>query len=131
MIDLASGYLKKYGAANGEFVNNCIVNAMQYFPKQNNINAYFVYSSLLARQLEMQLAQNNIKDLKDINKSPEAVKLYNALLKNEEVIKQLGYQDTPEPLYEEMMQQQEFKGKKQQENNVSGKEKRNLFVKTY
>lgn len=130
MIDLAFGYLKKYGVADGEFVKDCISSAMQHFPKQNNIHAYFVYSSLLARQLETILYRNNIKDLKDINKFPEASELYNALTKNEETIKQLGYQDTPEQLYEELMQEHEFKGKKQQEKNLSGKEKRNLFVKT-
>lgn len=131
VIDLAFGYLKKHGASDGEFVKECITTAMQYFPKKNNIQAYFVYSSLLARQLEMVLYQNQITDLKDINKSPEAVQLYSALLKNEEVIKQLGYQDTPEELYEELMQEHEFKGKKQQEKNLSGKEKRNLFIKSY
>lgn len=130
MLDLAFGYLQKYGAADGEFVKDCIASAMQYFPKKNNIHAYLVYSSTLVRQLKMVLDNEGIRDLKNINQSQEATEIYNALMKNEEMIKQLGYQDTPEQLYEEMMQQHEFKGKKQQEKNLSGKEKRNLFVKT-
>lgn len=126
-IDLAVGYLKKYGAADGEFVKQCLAVAAPSFPKKNNIHMYFVYSSLLARQLERKLYENKITDLKNIGKYPDAMQLYIALQKNEEIIKELGYQDMPEELYEEMMQQQEFKGKKQQ---LSGKEKRTLYIKS-
>ncbi|WKZ76160.1 MAG: hypothetical protein QY303_04525 [Vicingaceae bacterium] len=131
MIDLAFGYLQKHGAADGEFVKECIASAMQHFPKQNNIHAYFVYSSLLARQLDRILYENKITDLKDISKVPEAQNLYNALLKNEETITKLGYQDQPDPLYDELMKQHEFKGKAQQEKNISGKQKRDLFIKSF
>ncbi|MBA3986317.1 MAG: hypothetical protein H0X63_07060 [Flavobacteriales bacterium] len=131
MIDLAFGYLQKYGAADGEFVKDCIASAMQHFPRQNNIQAYFVYSSLLARQLDRVLYENKITDLKDISKVPEAQQIYNALLKNEETITNLGYQDQPDPLYDELMKQHEFKGKKQQEKNISGKQKRDLFIKSF
>ncbi len=131
MLDLAFGYMTKYGAADGVFINDCINTAIQYFPKKNNIYPYFVYSSLLARQLENTLNQNNITDLKDIDKIPMAKQLYNALLKNEEIIKQLGYQDMPEELYQQLMQQHEFKGKQQQEQQISGKEKRDLFITTF
>ncbi len=131
MLDLAFGYMTKYGAADETFIKDCINSSMQYFPKKNNIYAYFVYSSLLARQLEQTLYENNITDLKDVNKVPRAELLYNALLKNEETIKRLGYQDMPEELYQELMQQHEFKGKKQQEQQISGKQKRNLFITTF
>lgn len=131
VVDLAVGYLKKYGAADGEFVKECLTIATPNFPKKNNIYVYFVYSSLLAKQLGGKLYENKITDLKNINKYPEMMQLYNALQKNEETIKELGYQDTPKELYDEMMQQQEFKGRKQQEKNLSGKEKRNLFIKSH
>jgi len=131
MIDLAFGYLQKHGAADGEFVKECIASAMQHFPKQNNIHAYFVYSSLLARQLDQVLYENKITDLKDISKVPEAQELYNALLKNEATITKLGYQDQPDPLYDELMKQHEFKGKAQQEKNISGKQKRDLFIQSF
>ncbi len=130
LLDLAFGYMKKFGAADGEFVKECVSTSMKYFPKGNNIEAYFVYSSLLARQLDRKLNETNITDLKDISKSPEAQKLYQALIQNEEAIKNLGYQDTPESLYQELMQQHEFKGRQQSEKNISGKEKRNLFIKS-
>jgi hypothetical protein len=131
LLDLAFGYMKKHGAANGEFVNDCITSAMQQFPKKNNINAYFVYSGLLARQLERVLYENNITDLKNINTIPQAAQLYQALLKNEEIIKKLGYQDIPEELYQQLMQEHEFKGKKQQEQHISGKQKRDLFITSF
>lgn len=131
IIDLALGYLQKHGAADGTFVKECINTAMQQFPKQNNIQAYFVYSNLLARQLERVLYENKITDLNDISKVPEAQQLYNALLQNEDTITKLGYQDQPDPLYDELMKQQEFKGKLQQEHNITGKQKRNLFIKSF
>ena len=130
ILDLALGYLQKFGAADGEFVKECVNTSMNYFPQNNNIEAYFIYSSLLSRQLERILNQNNITDLKDIHKLPEAEKLYQALMRNENIIKNLGYQDMPEKRYEELMQQHEFKGKEQEAKNISGKEKRNLFIKS-
>ncbi len=87
-----------------------------------------MYSSLLSRLLEKTLHQYGITDLKDITKSPEAVQLYKALLKNEAIIKQLGYQDMPEEMYLQLMKYHEFKGTQQQ---VSGKQKRNLFITTF
>lgn len=130
LLDLAFGYLNKFGAADGKFIQECIVTAIDHFPNTHNITAYFLYSSMLARMLDQELYLNNITDLKDINKSPRAVELFNKLKKNEETIKALGYQDTPEQLYEEVMQLHEFRGKKQEEKKITGKEKRNLFLTT-
>jgi len=125
MLDLAFGYIKKYGAADGKFVNDCINTAMQYYPRKNNITAYFLKGSLLARQLEYLLYSNGIKDLKDIGKVQGATELYQALLQNEAMIQKLGYQELHEAMYLEMMQYQEFRGKLQQNTNT--KQKRNLF----
>jgi len=125
MLDLAFGYMKKYGAADGKFVTDCINTAMQYYPKKNNITAYFLKGSLLARQLEYLLYSNGIKDLKDMGKIQGATELYQALLQNEAIIQKLGYQELPESMYLEMMQYHEFRGKLQQNTNT--KQKRNLF----
>jgi hypothetical protein len=125
MLDLAFGYMKKYGAADGKFVTDCINTAMQYYPRKNNITAYFLKGSLLARQLEYLLYSNGIKDLKDMRKVQGATELYQALLQNEAMIQKLGYQELPEAMYLEMMQYHEFRGKLQQNTNT--KQKRNLF----
>lgn len=125
MIDLAFGFIKKYGVADGKFVNECINTAMQYYPQKNNITAYFLKGSLLARQLEYLLYSNEIKDIKDIGQVQGATELYQALLQNEAEIRKLGYQELPEAIYLEMMQYQEFRGKLQQ--NLDTKQKRNLF----
>ena len=103
MIDLAFGYMQKYGAADGKFVADCLESALPYFPKDNNITAYFVYGSFLGRKLDIVLKKNKITDLKDVSKVPEAEMLYNELLRNEAAIKKTGYQDQPEELYEQMM----------------------------
>jgi hypothetical protein len=98
---------------------------MQYYPRKNNITAYFLKGSLLARQLEYLLYSNGIRDLKDMGKIQGTTELYNALLENEAIIQRLGYQNMPEEMYLEMMQYHEFRGKLQQNTNT--KQKRNLF----
>ncbi|MFZ5551982.1 MAG: hypothetical protein ACOZCO_02615 [Bacteroidota bacterium] len=128
VIDLAHGYLEKFGAADGKFIFECLKTALPYFPKQNHITAYFIYSSTLARLLDRELKKNNITQFKDISKSPEAEKLYAELMRNEQDIKNLGYQEIPEQLYEQMMQQHEFKGNRQKSTGFNGKEKRSLFT---
>ena len=131
VLDLALGYMQKHGASDGQFVKECIQTVLPYFPKNNNIQTDLVYSGLLARQLDRILYEHNIKDLRNINKTPQAASLYEALRKNEAIIKRKGYQDMPEKLYEQIMLEHEFKGVKQKEEVVSGKEKRNLFKTTF
>jgi hypothetical protein len=130
LVDLAWGYMQKYGPADGKFVGECLKTATIYFPKKNNIYSYFVYGDFLARKLDLVLRKYKITDLKDINKIPEASVLYEALLQNEKVIKSLGYQDQPKELYDQLMQNQEFNGQKQQSSGFNKKEKRSLFTTT-
>lgn len=125
MLDLAFAYMKKFGAADGKFVTECINTAMQYYPRKNNITAYFLRSSLLAHQLDNLLRTNGIMDIKDMNKVKGAKELYVALMQNEELIQKLGYQQMPEAIYQQLMQNHEFKGKLQQ--NINTRQKRNLF----
>jgi len=125
MLDLAFGYLKKFGATDGKFVSECINTSMQYYPRKNNITAYFLLSSVLVRQLDNLLVANGVTDLKDIGKVQGATELYQALLQNEANLEKLGYQEMPEEMYLQMMQNHEFKGKLQQ--NINTKQKRSLF----
>lgn len=128
ILDLAHSYLMRFGLGDGTFMADCLQEAVGYFPRQNNITAHFLYSSCLARKLDKVLRENDITDLKDITKAPGAVELYKALAQNEERIKNLGYQEPPRQLYENMLQQSAFKGKRQQSTGFSGKQKRNMFI---
>lgn len=128
MLDLAHSYLSKYGLGDGTFIVDCLKESSKYFPEQNNITAHFLLSSCLARKLDKVLRENRIMDLKDISKVPEAENLYNALAQNEDVIRQLGYFEPPKKLYDEMIQQAEFKEKRQNSAKSSGKQRRSLFV---
>lgn len=128
MVDLAFGYMTKYGVADTKFVNDCIQSAMKEFPKNNNIRICFTYSKMLAGMLDRELYKCGIKDLKDIEKCPSAQQLYLELKKNEELISQLGYQEIPEKMYLEMMQLHTDRGTTQIENNINTKQKRNLFI---
>jgi len=128
-LDLAFGYLKKFGVADGKFIDQCIVTAIKEYPKQNNIEAFLLKSSAIAHLLEDRMQANNIKTIAEAATHTQTKELYNELKQNEEFIRQLGYQRMPAQLYEQMMEEQEFKNKLQKEKQINTKEKRNLFVK--
>lgn len=128
LLDMAFAYMTKYGTGDGKFIDDCINTAMEFFPRKNNITAYMLKSSILARKLNRLLQAYGIRNLNEIDKVPGAKALYDELRKNEEIISSLGYQEMPENLYEELMKQQEFKGQVQHENNINGKQKRSLFI---
>ena len=73
-------------------------------------------------------SMERITDVNQIGNVPHAMAIYKEYLGNEGYITKLGYQDMPTGMYEEMMNQHEFKGKMQKDSQVNGKEKRNLFV---
>ena len=128
MLNLAFGFLKKHGASDGEFVSKCVNTAMKYFPRGNNITAYFIKGSLLTRMLGKMLRDKGYNSLDDIDKVAGARQLYNEILKNDAIIKQLGYQPMPEEMYLQMMQYHEFRGVAQQQKNTNTKQKRSLFT---
>ena len=74
------------------------------------------------------MQKDRVTDINNIQQSPKALSIYQAYLQNEEAIKRLGYQDMPTQAYNDLMQQHEFKGKRQALQNISGKEKRNQFL---
>lgn len=128
MIDLAFSYMLRYGAADGRFVRRCTESAAKEFPKQNNLQVLFVYSSYLARQLDKIISQEQIATVADIDRYPVAVKVYAALQENEAALKERGYQPMPESLYQDIIQQHEFKGQKQRAIGVATKQPRSLFA---
>ena len=128
MLNLAFGFLKKHGASDGEFVSKCVNTAMKYFPRGNNITAYFIKGSLLTRMLGKMLRDKGYNSLNDIDKVAGARQLYNEIQKNDAIIKQLGYQPMPEEMYLQMMQYHEFRGVAQQQKKTDTKQKRSLFT---
>lgn len=128
-LDLAFGYLKKFGAADGKFIDQCILTAIQEYPKQNNIEAFLLKSSTIAHLLEERMQIHDIKTIAAAATHPQTKELYTALKENEEIINQLGYQRMPAQLYDQLMEEQEFKNKLQKQTQPNTKEKRNLFVK--
>ncbi len=129
-FDLAIEYIKVDLTGNEDMILNCLKVGTRYFPKNNNLQSLFIYSMHLKTMLREEMRKNNITSLDDIERVPSAKKYYQEYLATEAYIAKLGYQDMPAGMYEEMLNQQEFKGKIQKEYNVSGKDKRNLFSKT-
>lgn len=129
-LQLSFGYFRKFGGADGKFITECVNTAKAQFPKNNNLTVYFTISNLYQYQLLQVMRRDGISRLDNIIKSHEAQRIYDKWQANEDIIIALGYQDEPKDMYKEMMQQHEFKGKIQQQRDISGKEKRNLFIKS-
>ncbi|MBE2288937.1 MAG: hypothetical protein IAE95_05240 [Chitinophagaceae bacterium] len=127
LFSLAFGYMKKFGAADGKFISDCIATGQQQFPYPN-IQARFIESSMLARMLNAAMVHAGISRYEDIGKSEEVTRLYRALENNETVIARMGYKPMPPGQYDNLIKEQEFKGKVQDSLQLSGKKKRSLFI---
>jgi hypothetical protein len=134
VIQLADYYARNFGVNTGIFVQQCIDVASMYFPKNNNIEL----CNLRMQVLKMKLAdaisyaryKYNHSVLTDefiIANDHKAKKLYQEIKAIEEHKRQLGFDEQPKGLYEEMMKHQEFGGKRQIFKGIDGTQKQNLF----
>lgn len=130
VIFLGLSYLKKNGSADGSFVMDCIHTANSQFA-HDNVIGHTLYSSLLARMLNAIIYNEGIKNDEQLAKSEAAMEYYKGLEQNEIIIKQLGYTPIPEQFYNDMLKEQEFKGKAQQSLGIDTKKKRDLFIETH
>lgn len=129
IFDLAVNYMIADGTGNEDFIIKCIRYGTPHFPKNNNLQSLFIYSVHLKTMLQKTMSKYGIARIEDIDRVPEAKKLYREYMGNEVYIDRLGYSDMPAGMYEAMLNQQEFKGKVQQQYKINGKEQRNLFSK--
>lgn len=127
MLDLANEYIRKMPNDNGKFIQDCLWESHFYFPKNNNIYAYFIYSSLLKGWLSKYIALHNITDLEKIKQDRWAYDLQKEYQQNEAYIQELGYRDLPEGVYETIVREGRAKNEMQKQIHLSGKKKRNLF----
>jgi hypothetical protein len=128
ILDLAFGYQRRFGAADGKFIEECIKAAKPYFPKNNNANLYITYSNMYGNQLGKVMKENKILRVEDAVKNPKAKVLYDKWRANENIVEALGYNNDPPGLYEEMMKHYEFRGREQQKLHLDGKKKHDLFT---
>lgn len=127
IFNLAIEYMRFDKTGKEDFILACLRAGVPQFPKNNNLQSLFIYSLHLQTLLRETMRKNHIRTVEDIQKNSEAVRLYNEYMGNEHYISALGYQETPEGIYEALLNEHEFKSKVQQYNNVGGKEKRPLF----
>lgn len=129
ILQLSYGYFRKFGGADGKFINECIETAEAYFPQHNNLSVYFTRGNLYCYELVQAMRKNGINSISNIGQSPETQRIFEKWQANEQVINDLGYQEQPRDMYIEMMKYHEFRGRSQEENKVDGSKKRDLFVK--
>ncbi len=128
IFDLACEYMILDKTGKEDFILNCLKSGNQYFPKNNNLTSLFIYSMHLKTMLREVMRTHQLRSFDEIATYPEANRIYKEYLAVEDRITKLGYQDMPSGMYEEMLNQQEFKGKIQKDYQISGKDKRNLFT---
>jgi hypothetical protein len=127
MMDLAFGYMANHGIADGLFIEECVEEAIAYFPYgEANVQGWLLRSTLWSAMLHRILNQHGTRDLKDIEKIPEAKKMYQQMMASKQKLKALGYQEFPTTLYEEEMRKDDAKGRAQKETRDT-KQKRDLF----
>jgi hypothetical protein len=130
ILDLAIQYIRKMPIDNGEFLKACLLEAHTCFPKDNNITSCSIYNSYLKGMLIRYISSHNITDLNKLKDDEYAKSIQEEYQKNEDHIKELGYQEMPEDMYEKMLKEHEFKSKVQKSYKITGKQKRNLFIET-
>ncbi len=128
MLDLAQEYIRKMPIDNGKFLQNCLREAYNYYPKQNNIYSYFIYAEYLKGLMQLALGHKEITDINAIKNDEYTAGLQKEYQKNEAYIKEMGYRDMPESAYEDILKQHQFKGTIQKKYKITGKQKRNLFL---
>ena len=129
-FDLATLYARVDLTGKEDLILDCLKAGIPSFPKDNNLQALFLYSMHLKTTLREMMKKYNIVDLDDIYKFPEAKAVYTEYLGTEAYITKLGYEDMPAGMYEAMLEEHKVKGDTQQKLNVNGKKKRNLFTTT-
>lgn len=127
MIDLACSYRKQNGLADGKFINECVDNAMEYFPnKDANVFGWLLRSKLTAVELDRTLSKKGIKTIEDAEKIPEAQALLTKLNSINKKIESLGYTEEPIEGYEQMVE--DSKKRHPEIPKTGNLQKRNLFI---
>lgn len=128
MIDLASNFTHEHWFGDGKFVQTCVENAMNANSSPwVRMQGLMLKNMLLASQLESVLTSAKITDLKDIENSPEAAKIYNEYQANEVEMEAMGLQVFPEEKYNAMLKKHDRRGKLQEAKKINTKAKRSLF----
>jgi len=127
LIDLACSYRKQNGLADGKFINECVDNAMGYFPnKDANVFGWLLRSKLTAVELDRMLFKKGIKTVEDAEKIPEARALLTKLNSINKKIESLGYTEDPIEGYEQMVE--DSKKRHPEIPKTGNLQKRNLFI---
>ncbi len=128
IFNLAIEYIIIDRTGQEDFILHCLTSGMAHFPENNNLQALFIKSIHLKTALRETMRKSDLYSFDNMERFPEVKKLYNEYMANEAHIAQLGYQDIPPGMYENMLRQQEFKGKVQSLHNVNTKQKKSLFT---
>ncbi len=127
LLDLAYYHNRIFGTADGKFVNSCIDIALSYLPNGVNETAIMMKSGIYANELMHLLHENGIYDLKDIDKVQGARVKYEQLVKNEEYLHSLGYQELPDGAYQALLTRDKNRMEQQLSGNINTKQKKSLF----
>lgn len=112
--DLASGYISKFGY--DDFIEQVIDYALELNPDGINSNLHkFNYQMKSMEFIAQQLQAQSPKDLQPY---PEAVAMFKALAKQNQQLKDLGFEEMPQERYEAWIKSLEAEKDKQDEERI-------------
>jgi hypothetical protein len=113
LIDLASGYINKYGYDN--FVKKIINKSLELNP--NGINGNLIKFNLLLKNMEYVAIQLQIQNPNQLKKYPKALNLFNELAKQDQKIKNIGFEKMSEEDYQNWISSMVKEEKEQAKEN--------------
>jgi hypothetical protein len=129
LIDLSYMYLLKTNFTDMNTVESWIDFALQFFHnKESNLQAWFIKSNMYVNQLNREMHQYGVSDIKMVPEVEELKPLYEKYVTAEKKIKELGYRDIPQEQYSLMMKHYAEKEKEQISKGIDGKQKQELLL---
>lgn len=128
LIDLAYMYLLKTNFTDMENAEAWVDYALEFYPNQANIMAWFIKSNIAVNQLQSQMPNYGISDIDQVSAIPNLEPLYNNYLTAENKIKEIGYRNINKNQYVQMMQQHQLKEQEQLNVDSKAKQKNKLFL---
>ncbi len=101
MVDLVRGYVKKYGY--DEFVKQCLDAVLSHYP--DCLHARMIYANFHTARFHYVAERNNFPPVQQLNLYPQASALYKLMLDSYATIDNLGYEEMPDGVYADWLNQ--------------------------
>lgn len=128
ILDLAYNFSREHWVQDGQFLHQCIREAMPYFHNgEGNADGLLLQSMVLSAQLEQAMHRAGITDLNHVERDPQTARIFAAYMDTEKRIRALGIQGFPEGRYLAMLKKHDQRGRLQMADGNTVKSVKSLF----